>query len=437
MTGASALLLVAWAAVACGEDNADRAAWLRNTLVEDNRLLMERSPALTAGKMRKMALTPYNWFRGTMGQYLRDITRPESPFHAASRFATVASAGVQLVGDPHLENVGTYRCRDGRITVEFNDFDSAAYGPFYLDVWRLSLSIEVAMSMLVADAGALGKDGLLTTLTDPARGREPVRAMAQGYFLEMRTIVSGGAAVRVEGEVGYGAIVDTLVEKAQEDGSVFEELDDYTRETPDGRREMFFGALDPPDAPGVFGDEVIGIPTRQQRLVESMVRDWATTLNDPTYAPPAARVVKGVSRRLGGGVSSYPLPRYYVLLEGPTASIDDDWLLEMREAPPKPPFPEAPGRAFPRFGSNGERVAVSQRTSHIRPDCDPLLGWAVDGEGLRRRRPPGGPRRGREVDARRLHPVHLRDRAPPGSGPRALAHAGRRTRRGGGGGGAR
>jgi hypothetical protein len=48
------------------------------------------------------------------------------------------------IGDPHLENFGTWRDADGRLVWGVNDFDEAAVMPYVLDLVRLATSIHLA-----------------------------------------------------------------------------------------------------------------------------------------------------------------------------------------------------------------------------------------------------------------------------------------------------
>jgi uncharacterized protein (DUF2252 family) len=51
---------------------------------------------------------------------------------------------VQLCGDAHLSNFGTYAAPDRRLVFSLNDFDETLPGPFEWDVKRLVASFEVA-----------------------------------------------------------------------------------------------------------------------------------------------------------------------------------------------------------------------------------------------------------------------------------------------------
>lgn len=342
----------------CDTPEAGRRAWLQSTLVDDNRALLEREPALTADKFRKMASRPYFWFRGTMAVYLADVGRP-GPGFAPSRFTSQQSSGVLLVGDPHPENLGTFRLADGTMVLEFNDFDASAHGPFTYDVRRLGL-------------------GFAAALYEAGRGEAVsavVEAVARGYRAEIEALAAGEAPTVARRGEEVGAIADDVLRRGERDGDAGEALAEYTRVVGEAR-VMFEGDVEPPVG-GLISDRVLPVEPAEARLVERLVGAYRSTVATPR--PAGFFAIKGISRRLGAGVSSYPLRRWYVLVEGATAGLDDDRLLEVKELP-DPPQPVQRAHLSPRmFHSNGERVIAAQRLLQADgqgAQRDGLLGWA-------------------------------------------------------------
>ncbi|MCA9560007.1 MAG: DUF2252 family protein, partial [Myxococcales bacterium] len=213
-------------------EDAGRRAWLQSLLVQDNRPLLEREPALTAGKFRKMGARPYDFLRGSLAVYLADAARPDA---MPTRFGSAAASRVLVLGDPHPENLGAFRRGDGRMSLEFNDFDGATFGPYHLDVRRLAVGFVVA--------------GLQAGLDDDA-ARALAGAVAEGYVLEIDRLGRGLAPLRVRRGVGFGHIVDDLLRRAERDGDAREHLDDYTR-VKGGQRRLRRGEVEAPPMPGV------------------------------------------------------------------------------------------------------------------------------------------------------------------------------------------
>ena len=51
---------------------------------------------------------------------------------------------MELVGDIHGENYGTYKAEDGLIHYDINDFDETMFGRFDFDVCRFAVSTVLA-----------------------------------------------------------------------------------------------------------------------------------------------------------------------------------------------------------------------------------------------------------------------------------------------------
>ena len=86
-----------------------------------------------------------------------------------------------------------------------------------------------------------------------------------------------------------------------------------------------------------------------------------STLEQLRLAHPRIGELKDIVRKVGSGVSSYPLMRFYLLFEGadPTTSEDDQFwsMKELADRPAPPGLPLYPTR---QFGAQGHRV-VSAR----------------------------------------------------------------------------
>lgn len=335
-----------------GADEETRSRWLQHVTVEDNLIFLQRDPELAGGKLLKMGESPYTWMRGSLTHFLRDQAQAAEGLEATA-FASPGGARVLLVGDPHVENIGTFLRASGEAVVAFNDFDAATWGPWISDLRRLALSFWIVAEA----AGAERPDDFAV-------------AVAQGYL--------DGVAAEPLMDGGEQKIIDDLIEKAIENGNERAELADYT-EVRGGARRLRLGVIEPPDRrSAVIRDEVRGIsPEERAALKRAVEEELPRTLERP--APPGALAVKDAARRLGAGVSSYPALRYYVLVEGPTPALEDDWLLEVKETLDPASFPGLAGSLPPRaFGSNAERAARHQRAIQGET-LDPLLGWVTVG----------------------------------------------------------
>jgi uncharacterized protein (DUF2252 family) len=101
-----------------------------------NRPFARRNPELLRLKVARMAEGPFAFFRGTFHLFARDVI--ESKAGSLPLFS--GGAELELVGDIHSENFGTYKAADGAVHYDVNDFDETTTGRFDFDVCRLATS---------------------------------------------------------------------------------------------------------------------------------------------------------------------------------------------------------------------------------------------------------------------------------------------------------
>ena len=102
-----------------------------------------RLPWLIAERHRRMAQSPFAWFRGSAALMARDLGfRPHSGLM------------VQLCGDAHLLNFGFYASPERTLVFDINDFDETGPGPWEWDLKRLLVSVVLVARQLGLDPGA-------------------------------------------------------------------------------------------------------------------------------------------------------------------------------------------------------------------------------------------------------------------------------------------
>jgi uncharacterized protein (DUF2252 family) len=93
----------------------------------------ERVRQLLPVKYARMQASPFAFFRGSVSVMAEDLARlPNSGLH------------VQLCGDAHVQNLGSFAAPDGRLVFDLNDFDETIRGPFEWDVKRMAASVVLA-----------------------------------------------------------------------------------------------------------------------------------------------------------------------------------------------------------------------------------------------------------------------------------------------------
>ncbi len=92
-----------------------------------------RVPQLLPVKYARMAASPFAFFRGAVPIMAADLGRlPHSGLM------------VQLCGDAHVQNLGSFAAPDGRLIFDLNDFDETIRGPWEWDVKRMAASLVLA-----------------------------------------------------------------------------------------------------------------------------------------------------------------------------------------------------------------------------------------------------------------------------------------------------
>lgn len=92
-----------------------------------------RVPQLLPVKYARMKASPFAFFRGAVSIMAADLGR-------------LANSGlhVQLCGDAHVQNLGSFATPDGKLVFDLNDFDETIRGPWEWDVKRMATSIVLA-----------------------------------------------------------------------------------------------------------------------------------------------------------------------------------------------------------------------------------------------------------------------------------------------------
>lgn len=293
MKGAVFVVLIGCATPA----TAEREQRILTVLHDDNWLWARRDPELVRMKLVKMQRGPYEWFRGTASLFWRDLVEPGA-VRPSSSFGDEASSRVLLVGDPDVENVGTYRASDGTMIVDWNDFDATGYGPFTGDLRRLGSSFAIAAPMLA----------------------EPLARNVMTAYAETMALIAAGARPAAV-TMGRAPHFDDEIDTASSRGDLRFALTELAP-VRDGARELALGDLEDVADDGVFEDRVVTISAEHASWIDTAVAQWGH---------PELGAIKLRARRVGSGVSSYAAYRWNVVLEGPSGSPDDDRVIEIKE----------------------------------------------------------------------------------------------------------
>jgi uncharacterized protein (DUF2252 family) len=317
-----------------------RADFIIDVLSREFGELMAQDPAAFRRKFRKMAASPFAFYRGSAALFYADMTGA----YADDSFLDERTSRVWIHGDLHAENFGTYMNSSGQLVFNVNDFDEAYVGPFSWDLKRFAASVA-----LIGYAKALSDD-VITSL---------VTAFARSYLTELRAIAAGG-------DDAIGSITldnaDGVLRRVLQQARLNTRVDLLAAQTTIDDFERRFSLGD-----GVYEiDDAVGTPVR-----EAFDR-YLTTL--PAKRPVATNI-KDIVLRKGVGIGSAGLPSYNLLLEGHTQALENDVIIYMKQA-------QVPAvarwiddeRVRGYFRHQGHRTAESQRA--LQAHADPWLGYS-------------------------------------------------------------
>ncbi len=307
--------------------------------------LMAQDPAAFRRKFRKMAASPFAFYRGSASLFYADQTGA----YADDRFLDERTSRVWIHGDLHAENFGTYMNSSGHLVFNVNDFDEAYVGPFSWDLKRFSASVA-----LIGYAKALSDDAITALVT----------TFARSYLTELRAIATGGddaiGSITLQNATG---VLREVLQRARLNTRV----DLLATQTTIENYERRFSP----------GDGVFEIDGDTAATVRAAFDRYLTTI--PQDTRPVSTTIKDIKLRKGVGIGSAGLPSYNLLLEGHTEALENDVVLYMKQA-------QVPAvarwiddeRVASYFSHQGHRTAESQLA--LQAHADPWLGYTELGD---------------------------------------------------------
>jgi uncharacterized protein (DUF2252 family) len=313
---------------------------------EYNRSLARRNPELLRYKVARMAEGPFAFYRGTFHLFARDLLEgPALPSPIGS------GPELELVGDIHSENYGTFQAEGGNVHYDVNDFDETTSGRFGLDICRLATSHFLAT-----------QDRAAKTLEQAV---QLTLAGLRSYVEAVRRLLKKGKDLHLDvSEVqpsGAGA-VDGLVEAMAI-----------------AKRTAFIGKLTEWDGRQrrlVRTANYFNLPAAESEQALRLLADYRQRV-DKGDAKEDFYKVEDVCGRVSG-IGSMGRLRYVLLLAGKGSAEGRNVLLEFKEALPSA-YDVYRNRVPPAdtLTQRAERVVTVQKQSQAA--SDPYAGWAVDG----------------------------------------------------------
>jgi uncharacterized protein (DUF2252 family) len=304
----------------------------------------ERMPELVPVRNGRMMESPFAYYRGTPAVMAADLSR-----------TPLTGIRLQICGDAHLLNFGTFATPERNQVFDLNDFDETQIGPWEWDIKRLAASVVVA----ARTAGLSDRDGADAVEGCVSEYRSETAKMAQISAFEVwHSSLDAETIVAAAPDKSARSQAKRTVTKAHQRTSL-QALSKLTT-VRDGRRVI---VEDPPVVARLTDAQL----DQAQRFVKAYLAtldpDRALLLDHYEFVDAALKVV---------GVGSVGTRCFVVLLSG-KADLEP-LFLQVKEAQSI----LAPYVGRSRYSNQGRRVVVGQRIMQAASDV--FLGWARVGE---------------------------------------------------------
>ena len=229
-------------------------------------------------------------------------------------YGGVKETRIWLHGDCHVENIGAIENNQEQVVYDLDDFDDAVIGDYQLDLWRLATSLIL---LLRENSGF-----------SPADEENLINALS-GSYLSTLAIYRDNDAEKTRVFTANNTpspLSDFLADTARK-ASRLRMLEKLTSKA-NGRRVFDF-----------YHPDILPVPAPVYAAIVSGMPDYVKTLPAKLQRKPGYFTVKSIAQRLRGGMGSLGAARYYVLIEGPTASEDDDHILDFKAQAAPYPWP--------------------------------------------------------------------------------------------------
>jgi uncharacterized protein (DUF2252 family) len=246
-------------------------------------------------KKEKMLRDTFSFFRGDVRAFY-DYALAHKPSLEKSDLVMV-----QLHGDPHIENFGM-GWGEGGLNFGLIDFDETTRGPFYLDLERLGIGL-----ILTSHERGINED------------KKILGALGKSYLTQLEKIKNGQAENNLGLKLRETYPLVKAVWGRGEKGSRIELLNGYGATSLDEKGERVFNTRN---------DFVRLDAARMAPALDSYLESLF-----PNYRKEKAfyKIKDAVEVRMAG-LGSLGNLKYRLLIEGPSAGQDDDYILELREA---------------------------------------------------------------------------------------------------------
>eukprot|EP00966_Prymnesium_polylepis_P335257 7390623-Prymnesium_polylepis.1 len=288
-----------------------------------------------------------------------------SPLQRTSTFTWVT-------GDQHLSNFGAWKNRNNEVVFGMNDFDEAAIHDFQIDVWRVAVSIY--NHALTSGLGIAKSEAAVLTFTSAYVETVIGYVGNEGavtFEITSKTAprVLAGFLQKVEAKASSKKMLDKFTEFADDDGEDAPAVALITLDESSGERRLLKNAKTRLQA---VSDEL-----KEQVVKAFGSRGYGATLSkvgwhEQVWSDKYFKVLD-VAQRVGSGVGSFGVGRYYVLLAGDGDGVILDVKYEPEPAVASVLSADDTAWYANLFSHEAKRAVMGQRA--LSAFVDPFTGW--------------------------------------------------------------
>ncbi|CAB3785324.1 hypothetical protein LMG28614_02104 [Paraburkholderia ultramafica] len=344
-----ALIALSAACLLCApaaEAQTSRTSWVATQIYDYNHPFAATDSTDLATKMATMAGDAFSFFRGTDHIFYQDmLTLPPSSY------TTTQTGYTWLGGDAHIGNFGAWKDSAGDNVFTVNDFDEGYLGQYVWDLRRL------ATSMVLAGRANGIADSDITTA---------IKTMVGAYVSEMDSFKGTSAELSFQLKNGNtsGAVQTTISNSSNDTRSDL--LTKYTQVT-NGVRTF-----------QNIANTLVPVNSTTYSNIAAAMSSYISSISSSKQYAASYYQVKDIHQKLGSGVGSLGKLRYYILIEGPSASTSDDVILELKqETSSAVAEASSNGQTLSSAdnGNDANRVAKTSKAQTL--NADVLVGYAT------------------------------------------------------------
>ncbi|GAB1543866.1 DUF2252 family protein [Scytonema sp. NUACC21] len=322
-----------------------RPTWVQNEIYQHNHPYASQLPTELETKMRKMADSPFAFYRGTAHIFYRDMQTL-----GGSKFVNSPTSAIWLEGDMHVQNLGGMRDSKDNNVFDTTDFDEGYLGPYVWDLRRMAVSILLAAK----------ENGLSS-----GDAQDIVRNFLDAYLNKMSDFkgTNDELSYRLESSNTSGVVKDLIEKAASKKRSSL--LKQYTVVSTDGNRAFQTSSV------------LESVSDSTYSAISSAMSDYIHSIPESKRKSKSYYTLKDIRLKLGSGTGNLGKYRYFLLIEGPSSATDDDRILEMKQEASSAVAIAVPGLLSPASYENHEGLRVTMTAKAMLSNTDPLVGYTT------------------------------------------------------------